>query len=402
MKKVVIVGGGYAGIYALRELVKNENIKITLIDKHTFHNLQPEVYDLIANKSNIADVTIDLISLCAGLDNDYLEFKNLKVRDIDKVNQKIYTQEKEIVDYDYLVLAAGSRTFFPTSISGLSDAHDIKKLHWAMFFKQNFENELFKKIRDEAKQCTDTNIIIVGAGLSGVEIAAEMAYNSKAFFKRGSFSCNNLRITLISSSDCILPGLSQDIVNISQKRLKSLGITITTNTKLTEVDNEVAHFSNGTQVPYSFLIFTGGIEGSKINGLDDIATNKKGQVIVNPYLQIPEFRNIYVVGDIAEIKNKQGEIMPPNVTLARASGINTGKNILNAIADRGLRECNPKSQGILIALGGRYAVGNLYGLLTVKGRIAYEIKKHVFNSYRKPLIKLIKYGYKKLNQSQDL
>ena len=113
MEKVVIIGGGYSGIYALQELVKNKNIKITLIDKHTFHNLQPEVYDLIANKSNIADVTIDLTTLCMGMNHPYLEYKNLKVRKIDKEAKKIYTEEQEIVEFDYLVMAAGTRTFFP-------------------------------------------------------------------------------------------------------------------------------------------------------------------------------------------------------------------------------------------------------------------------------------------------
>ena len=104
MQRVVIIGGGYAGIYALQELVKNKNIKITLIDKHTFHNLQPEVYDLIANKSNIADVTIDLTTLCLGFQHNYLEYKNLKVQDIDTKAKKIFTEEQEIVDYDYLLL----------------------------------------------------------------------------------------------------------------------------------------------------------------------------------------------------------------------------------------------------------------------------------------------------------
>ena len=92
MKKVVIIGGGYAGIYALRELVKEKNIKITLIDKHTYHNLQPEVYDLIANKSNFAEVTIDLTTLCMGFNHNYLEFKNLKVRRIEQEAKKIYTK----------------------------------------------------------------------------------------------------------------------------------------------------------------------------------------------------------------------------------------------------------------------------------------------------------------------
>ena len=91
MKKVVIIGGGYAGIYALQELSKNKNIHITLIDRNTYHNLQPEVYDLIANKSNLADVTVDLTTLCLGFNHNYIEYKNLIVRNIDTKEQKIFT-----------------------------------------------------------------------------------------------------------------------------------------------------------------------------------------------------------------------------------------------------------------------------------------------------------------------
>ena len=398
MEKVVIIGGGYSGIYALQELAKNKNIQITLIDKHTFHNLQPEVYDLIANKSNIADVTIDLTTLCMGIDHDYVEYKNLKVRRIDKEAQKIYTEEQEIVEYDYLVMAAGTRTFFPPQIPGLNNAHDIKKLHWAMFFKQSFENQLFKKIRDEAKQCEDTHIVVVGAGLSGVEIAAEMAYNSKMFFKRGNFSCDNLKISLVSSSDTILPGLSPQLISMSHKRLKSLGINVITNTKLQKCNEDHLELSNGTKIYHSFIIFTGGIEASTITSDLDVEKNGRGQIYVNEFLQAKGHENIFAVGDIAEIKNKKGEIMPPNVTVARISGTCAGKNILRHINKKKLVACDPKLEGILIALGGKFAAGNLYDMVHVEGRIAYEIKKYVFSSYRKPLLKIIKAGYKKLKK----
>lgn len=401
MEKVVIIGGGYAGIYALRELAKNKNIQITLIDKQTFHNLQPEVYDLIANKSNIADVTIDLTTLCLGINHDYLEYKNLNVKKIDKKEKKIYTEELEIVKYDYLVMAAGTRTFFPPSIPGLNNAHDIKKLNWAMFFKQSFENQLFKKIQDEAKRCVNTHIVVVGAGLSGVEIAAEMAYNSKMFFKRGNFSCDNLNISLVSSSDTILPGLSPQLISMSHKRLKSLGIKVITNTKLQECAEDHLVLSNGTKIYHSFIIFTGGIEASTITTNLDVEKNKRGQIIVNEYLQCPNDERIFAIGDMAEIKNLKGELMPPNVTVARISGTNAGKNILKDINGKKLIKCNPKLEGTLIALGGKFAVGNLYDLLHVEGRIAYEIKKYVFSSYRKPLLKLIKAGYKRLKSYEN-
>jgi NADH dehydrogenase len=295
-------------------------------------------------------------------------------------------------------MAAGTRTFFPSSIPGLNNAHDIKKLHWAMFFKQSFENQLFKKIRDEAKKCDDTHIVVVGAGLSGVEIAAEMAYNSKMFFKRGNFSCDNLKISLVSSSDTILPGLTPQLVSISHKRLKSLGINVITNTKLLKCEDGFAHLSNGTKINHSFLIFTGGVEASKITEELNVSKNGRGQVIVNEYLQSDKYENIFAIGDAAEIKDKKGQIMPPNVTIARISGTTAGKNILNILDKKKLIKCNPKLEGILIALGGKYAAGNIYGLFHVEGLIAYEIKKYVFSSYRKPLLQLIKSGYAKLKK----
>ena len=396
MKRVVIIGGGYAGIYALRELIKKSDIKITLIDKHTYHNLQPEVYDLIANKSNLADVTIDLTTLCNGFEHSYLEYKNLRVINIDFKLQKISTAEKEIVEYDYLIIAAGTRTFFPKNLEGLSNTNDIKKLHRALFFKQSFEKQLFNKIEDESKKCDKTHIAVVGAGLSGVEIAAEMACYAKKFFKRGSFACHKLEISLISSANSVLPGFAPNMVKMSHDRLKSLDINIITNTKMESSDKDYLYLSNGTKIRYSFIVFSGGIEASNITSKLNITKNQKNQVIVDEYLKVKEFDNVYAVGDIAQIKNSKDEIMPANVTVARASGVIAGKNILKSIENKELLKCNPKLEGTLIALGGRYAVCDLYGLIQIKGFIGYLIKQYVFFRYKLPLLKYIKNGYSKL------
>ena len=83
---------------------------------------------------------------------------------------------------------------YDSAIEGLNNSEDIKKLHRAIFFKQSFENQLFEKISDEVKKCNKTHIVVVGAGLSGVEIAAGMAFNSNKFFKKGNFACDNLQI----------------------------------------------------------------------------------------------------------------------------------------------------------------------------------------------------------------
>ena len=218
------------------------------------------------------------------------------------------------------------------------------------------------------------------------------------FFKRGNFSCDNLKISLVSSSDTILPGLSAKLVSMSHQRLKYLGINVITNTKLLKCNEDHLELSNGTKIYHSFIIFTGGIEASTITSQLDVEKNARGQIIVNEYLQSDKYENIFAIGDMAQIKNKKGEIMPPNVTIARISGTTAGKNVLSKIAGKSMIKSNPKLDGILIALGGKYAAGDIFGILTVKGRIAYEIKKYVFSSYRKPLLKLIKIGYNKLKR----
>jgi len=395
MEKVVIIGGGYAGLYALREVIKQKDIQITLIDKHSYHNLQPEVYDLIANKSTFADITIDLNTLSSGFNHDYFSFKNLKIRRIDRKEKKIYSEEGEIVSFDYLIVAYGSRTYFPEQIEGLSNASDIKKLHRAITFKQQFEKEMYLKVRNENVACEETNIVVVGAGLSGVEIAAEMADKSKKFFKRGKFACTNLKITLVSSPTTILPGLNKELVNICQKRLKSLGINIVTGVKLQSMDDNYVYLSNGTKILQSFTIFAGGIEVAPIKGLEGQKTNNRGQFKVRKTLQGID-DNIFFIGDCAEIMDSSGEQFPSNVTLARSSGVIAGRNVLNLINGTELKECNPELEGILIALGGKYAAGNLYGKINIKGKLAYYIKSFVFWSYRYPLLSLLKSGYKKI------
>ncbi|MDD3816877.1 MAG: FAD-dependent oxidoreductase, partial [Thiovulaceae bacterium] len=83
MQKVVVLGGGYAGVHAVRTLAKNRSIEIVLIDKHTYHNLQPEVYNYIASKSDLTDVTVDLYTLCEGIEHPRLSFMNKRVVDCD-------------------------------------------------------------------------------------------------------------------------------------------------------------------------------------------------------------------------------------------------------------------------------------------------------------------------------
>ncbi len=397
MERVVIIGGGFSGIAALRELAKNTAIEIILIDKHPYHCLQPQIYDLIANQSTIADVTIDLFNLCIGIDHPNLTFHYQRVIGIDFETQKISTEEGETIAYDYLIIASGSRTAFPLRMEGIAKTNDIKKLHRALFFKQNFELEIFNKIILEGRTCDTTCIVIVGAGLSGVEIAAEMAYYAKRFFKGGQYACSNMKITLISGATTILPGMREKIIAIAQTRLKKLGVHIITRTHMQKADEHFVYLDNGNTIRYSFVIYAGGIEAANMSAVLDLEKNKKGQLVVNDALQT-QYQNVFAVGDIAQIRYKDGSIALPNVLTSRISGVGAAQNILRLITNKPLKSVYSRLDGTLIALGGYYAVGDLYGIVAVKGFLGYLIKQSVFFIYRFPLLKLLKKGYLKIKE----
>ncbi|MGM0623910.1 MAG: NAD(P)/FAD-dependent oxidoreductase [Campylobacterota bacterium] len=398
MQKVLILGGGYAGIYALKELSKNKDISITVVDKHTYHNLQPEVYDFIANKADVADVTIDLSTLCAGFDHPHITFLNKRVTGCDFDKNAIICSDGDILEYDYILFAMGSRTLFPRSVEGLKNTDDIKKLHRALYFKQSFECDMYEKIANELTSCQESHIVVVGAGLSGVEIAAEMAHFSAKFFKGGKFACEKMQITLVSGSHDILPGLDAKLVKMSRKRLNDLGINIISGVHMSSCDDTFVTLSNKQTLPYSFIIFAGGIEAANLTSQLPLSKNKKGQLQVDEYQRVKGCENIFAAGDVCVIEDKNGDAMPPNVTVARESGKIAAKNILASIEGKAMCDCKPFIEGVLVALGGRYAACNLYDKVHVSGFIGYLIKQYVFYRYKLPLQKISQIGYAKLKK----
>lgn len=404
MTRVVVVGGGYAGIQAVRDLAKHSDIEVLLLDKHSYHNLQPEVYDFVANKTDVADMTVDLITLCNAV-GDNVTFLNRRVENVDFEKKIVHTEEREDIHYDYLMITVGARTFFPKQIEGLDKTDDIKKLHKALSFKQRFEREMFIKFDMEARKCEELSIVVVGAGLSGVEIAAEMAYYSDYIFKKGSFACDYLNIYLVNSGERILPGLDSYLVEKAEERLKSLGVKIISGKLMSKADKEYVYLNDGTQIRYSFTIFAGGIEAANLTNKLSVEKRRNGQLVTDEYLQVVGVKDVFAAGDCTECLDEKGNRLPPSVRIATQTASNAIKNIINLKNCRPLERSSAKSPGTLVALGGRYAAGVMYtpvGTIRLTGFIAWLAKHLVFSMYKSPLQKISRKGYNKLYKDLEL
>ncbi len=401
MKRIVIAGGGYGGVALVRKLANHSDIQVYLIDMNPFHFLQPEVYNFIANRYYLSQVIVDLFSFCRGVGKN-VQFINDKVVGVDFEKNRVICESVEI-EYDYLVLAVGSRTFFPP-IEGLREyASGVKTLDKSLEFKQKFEREIYNRIKAEGTCPVDKykrfNIVVGGGGLAGVEIAAEMAAYSIDFYRRAGFICEGVTITLVEALPTILYGLDKFLVETAYRRLTNLGVKIVTGKKIVKVEKNSVILEDGSSEYMDFLIWTGGIVGSSLLEKLNIETNRKRQAIIDEYFRVKGLKNVFAVGDCAEIRDLEtGNILPPTAQLAIISGNIVGENLIRIIEGEKPVRKNPKLKGIISALGGKYGAGvlNMGVKLKIKGYPAYLLKEAVFKQYKMPLKKIAKTGYKEI------
>jgi NADH dehydrogenase len=391
--KIIVIGGGYGGLRTVEKLAKNPQNEILLLDKNSYHFTQTEVYDLIANEEDFAQVTVDLFTFCSGFEGN-VTFLKQEVNNIDFKNKKVITTVQRF-SYDYLVISVGARTKFVEDVIGLrTHAHGIKSLHRAMYFKQKFEISLFKRVEESGTSCKPINIIVAGGGLSGVEIAAQMASFSKEFYRKNNFICRKLNIVLINANEHVLYGLDEVLVEKTDIRLKELEITIKNRRKVVEITQNSVTLNCGEVMHMDFMIFTGGIEPNGLVHNLTLEKNRAGYIVSNAYLQTSDYSDVFAIGDCTTIFH-DGNVVAPTADTAEQMADICAKNITNLIASKPLIAHKIKSRGILIALGRRYAVAKIFGIY-VSGYFAYIMKKGVEKIYEKKLEIRSRRGCKKI------
>jgi len=381
MKKVLVIGGGYGGLRAIEKLAKYDNIEIVLIDKNPYHYLQTEAYGYIAGKFEVHDIAIDLHNWCQGFKNK-VQFIHNEVTSIDFDVQKVIAGDS-VITYDYIVIATGAETHFFSFISGLEEhSHGVKTLERAYNFRKDFEHIIYNKLQNEKGSSKgQLNIVIGGAGLSGVEVAAEMAYAIQSYSKTIGDAAKDIRISLIDASETILPGMGNYIIRKTHKRLEALGVHILTEAFIEKVDDSNIYFKSGDKLAYYFMIFTGGIIATELNTTIVHEKNKLKQFITNRKLNIEGYTNAFAIGDCVEIRDKNNNILAPTAQIAERSAEYVADSIKRNIKDLESEDFDTKVSGVFVALGGHYAVGQVFKYIKVKGYFAYLLKKAITHTY---------------------
>lgn len=375
--EVVIIGGGFGGLYAAKALA-NTNVNVTLIDKRNFHLFQPLLYQVATGTLSPADISAPLRSV-------FSKSKNTKVllgevSNIDPKARKVMLGD-EIVTYDTLIVATGANhSYFGKDnwkelAPGLKTVEDAIEMRRRIFMAF----EAAEKESDPEKRRAFMTFVIVGGGPTGVELAgaiAELSYQTlKEDFR--NIDTKEAKIVLLQGGDRILPHIAPELSKAATESLKKLGVIVHTKTRVTNVENDSVTFKRDnelTEITSKTILWAAGVEGSSMGRIlaerTGVECDKSGRVIVEPDLTVKGYQNIFVIGDLANFSHQNGKPLPGVAPVAKQQGEYVGKLIQLRLKNHTLPAFNYNDVGSLAMIGQNLAVVDL-GFLKLTGFLAW-------------------------------
>ncbi|WP_297441836.1 FAD-dependent oxidoreductase [Sulfurimonas sp.] len=360
-KQVLVLGGGYGGIKALETFAHNDFLDVTLIDKNRYHYLQTESYNLVALQLSLEDIIIPLDRLVQGIDK---RFQFIQDEIINIQETKVICRGGEYC-FDYLLVAVGVQTFLPSLLKH-EKLYEVKNLSNALYLKQHFENTIVKHFQKEQQL---SNIIVIGGGSSGVEIAAEMQnYINESNLKE------EVKISLIA--DLFLTELDETSREKALDTLQDMGIHIIKK-MVTKVQNNKVYFENET-IAFDFGVVAVGLSAHDF--IEKLYFPKEKNLLkVDAYLRL--YKNIFAAGDCALLEDRDGKSLPQTAQTAEQSGVVAAENIMRCINNKPLIKADIKIYGLAIALGGKFAIATA-SFIKVDGLLGYLGKKAIEQYYK--------------------
>jgi NADH dehydrogenase len=377
MKHIVVVGGGFAGITAilqLRKNLKNHNIKITLIDKNPYHLFTPSLYEVATSEEPQKNIAIPFTKIFDGNVNIIKD----SVTNIDPKNKSIHLRNNEPVQYDYVVIALGSQPAY-FSLPGLRE-HSIafKTLQDAVKIKDKINTLCC----EEGKCHRKVQAVIGGGGFAGTELAAELLTYKDRIAQQNKLDKSCLQITIIQGSDRLLKELDTHVSNVAKKRLHGSNVHFAFGGHIKEVTDSNVLTDDGKAYPYDILIWTGGVEANHLAAKSGLPVNKRGQIVVNDYLQVEGFDSVFAAGDIAGVIDPKTKKPCPNVAqVAQEQGHTAGENIARLLNNESLKAYTYRHWGYVVPLRGQFAVAELMFGIYLSGIFGWALQQIVLLRY---------------------
>lgn len=359
--RIVIIGGGFAGI-SLAKKLRNKKVQVVLLDKLNYHNFQPLMYQVATGGLEPDSIAYPIRKVVQEFRDFY--FRLAEVREIDANNNKVIADIGEL-KYDYLVIATGSKTnyFGNKEIERNSMAMKTipQSLNIRSLILENFEQALLTNDIDERHSLM--NFVLVGGGPTGVELAGALAEMKKAILPKDypDLDVRKMEINLIQSGDRILNTMSENASEKAEKFLLNLGVSVWKNVRVTGYDGKIVSTNSDLSFDSATVIWTAGVQGALPHGLKANSFIKNvDRIKVNQFNQVEGYTNLFAIGDIAVMTSEaypQGH--PMMAQPAMQQGRLLADNLIKIINKKEPKPFEYKDKGSMATIGRNKAVVDL-------------------------------------------
>jgi len=387
VKKIVIVGGGAGGLELATQLGhkwgRKKKAEIHLVDANHTHLWKPLLHEVA---TGALDSGIDELNYQAHGKRHGFHFHLGRMCGLDRTEQNIKLQAirdgEEIIlpernlPYDQLVIALGSVTNDFGTKGAAENCYFLDGRKQAERFHQKLLNQFVKANGTNSPE--ELSIAIVGAGATGVELSAELYNTTEALARYGmsQFKTDKLNVSLIEAGPQILPALPKRISNAAKRELESLGVSVLTETLITEVTEDGFITKDGSKVKARLKVWAAGVKAPEfLANIDGLETNRANQLVVKPNLQTTEDDNIFAIGDCSSLIQPDGKPVPPRAQAAHQQASHLYKVLIAISKGKPTPDFVYRDKGSLVSLSRYSTVGSLMGNLTkgsmmIEGRLA--------------------------------
>ena len=393
--RVVIVGGGFGGLLAARTLARYP-VRITLVDRQNFHTFQPLLYQVATAGLSPGEIAAPIRWILRSRRN--VEVLMAEVQDFDLARKVVKLPDGELA-YDCLIVASGaSHAYFghdewepfAPGLKTIEDALEIRRRVLLAF-------ELAERQAASGKEQVQLNFVVVGGGPTGVELAgtlAEIARRALANEFR-TIDPQKTRIVLLEGGPRVLPAYPEDLSRSAEEQLRRLGVEVHTSALVTRVAPGAVQMGE-TRMPAAVVLWAAGVAASPLGKRLGAPLDRAGRVLVNPDLSLPGHAEVFVIGDLATLKDENGKLLPGVAPVAMQEGKATAHNIAAELRGEPRKNFHYVNKGNLATIGRAAAVAE-FGKIHISGFVAWLawLFIHIFFliGFRNRIIVLVQWAW---------
>jgi NADH dehydrogenase len=392
---VVIVGGGFGGLYCARALGRAP-VDITLVDRRNYHLFQPLLYQVATASLSPADIASPIRGILRRQRN--VEVWMAEAMEVD-VERRVVELKDGRLHYDYLVLATGATHAYFGHDDWAPLAPGLKTVDDAVEIRRRFllAFEAAEREADPDARRSLLTFVVVGAGPTGVELAGAMAEIARQSIPRDFrfIDTASARVILLEGAERVLPPYPPELSERAHRQLERLGVEVRTGAFVTHIDAREVHVGDDV-IPAGNVYWAAGVAASPLGRSLGAPVDRAGRVIVAPDCSIPDHPEVFVIGDLAQIRDEHGNPLPGVAQVAIQSGRHVAAMIRGDLADRPRKPFRYRDLGNLATIGRNAAVAD-FGRLRFSGYFAWLVWVfvHILNliGFRNRLLVMIQWAW---------